>query len=175
MECVQSVLFVAMIKQFLESVAWGKLDYLIVDTPPGTSDEHMAIVEYLSHKNPTAVMVTTPQLVAIEDVEKEISFCRAVGVPIDGVIENMSGYICPHCSECSNIFSSGGGEQLAKSNDLQFLGKLAICPAVARLLEGKLADSATETSGESNNLIQEYKETELYPQFVEIVSKLINK
>ena len=115
-----------MIKQFLESVAWGNLDYLIIDTPPGTSDEHMAIVEYLQGKNPTAIVVTTPQLVAIEDVEKEISFCKTLNIPIEGVIENMSGYICPHCSECSNIFSSGGGEQLAKSHELEFLGKLPI-------------------------------------------------
>ena len=158
-----------MIKQFLESVAWGDLDYLIIDTPPGTSDEHMAIVEYLQYKHPSAIIVTTPQLVAIEDVEKEISFCKTLNIPIEGVIENMSGYVCPHCSECSNVFSSGGGEQLAKSHDLEFLGKLPICPKVARLLEGK------RTENEGKSLIESYKETELYPHFQKMITKLIKE
>lgn len=156
-----------MIKQFLESVAWGNLDYLIIDTPPGTSDEHMAIVEYLQHKHPTAIIVTTPQLVAVEDVEKEISFCKTVGVPIVGVIENMSGYTCPHCSECSNVFSSGGGEQLAKSHELEFLGKLPISPKVARLLEGK------RSIQQETDLITAYKETELYPYFLNMIAKIV--
>lgn len=105
------------------------------------------------------------KLVAVEDVEKEISFCKTLNVPIDGVIENMSGYICPHCAECSNVFSSGGGEQLAQSHDLDFLGKLPICPKVARLLEGK----STE---EHSNLIEAYKQTELYPVFLKMIEKL---
>ena len=80
----------------------------------------------------------------------------------------MSGYICPHCSECSNVFSSGGGEQLAKSHDLKFLGKLPICPKVARLLEGKAPASAFE----SLNLIEAYKQTELYPLFLKMTENL---
>jgi len=87
-----------MIKQFLEDVCWGELDYLVIDTPPGTSDEHISIVEYLSNLSPIAVLVTTPQNVAISDVKKELNFCRKVNVPISGIIENMSGYVCPHCS-----------------------------------------------------------------------------
>lgn len=81
----------------------------------------------------------------------------------------MSGYICPHCSECSNIFSSGGAEQLAKSHDLPFLGKLPICPKVARLLEGKGEDHLES----KNNLIESYKNTELYPLFQIITDKII--
>lgn len=89
----------AMIKQFLQDVYWGELDYLLIDTPPGTSDEHIGIVEYLKEFNPDgAVIVTTPQGVAIADVRKEISFCNKVKLPILGVVENMSGFVCPHCA-----------------------------------------------------------------------------
>ncbi|CAO3666133.1 unnamed protein product [Rhizopus stolonifer] len=96
----------AMIKQFLQDVYWGELDYLLIDTPPGTSDEHISVVEYLKSCNPDgAVIVTTPQAVAIADVRKEISFCRKVNMPILGVVENMSGYVCPHCAVCLNIFT----------------------------------------------------------------------
>lgn len=89
----------AMIKQFLQDVCWGNLDYLLIDTPPGTSDEHISIIENLKEYQPDgAVVVTTPQAVAIADVRKELSFCRKVKLPVIGVIENMSGFVCPHCS-----------------------------------------------------------------------------
>jgi len=89
----------AMIRQFLTDVQWGYLDYLIVDTPPGTSDEHISIVESLRDHNPDgAVLVTTPQAVALADVRKELNFCRKVGLEILGVVENMSGFVCPHCA-----------------------------------------------------------------------------
>lgn len=89
---------IAMIKQFVEDVAWGKLDYLVIDTPPGTSDEHISIVEYLkAYKPDGAVIVTTPQGVSLSDVRKEISFCRKVELKMIGLVENMSGYKCPHC------------------------------------------------------------------------------
>jgi Mrp family chromosome partitioning ATPase len=91
----------AMIKQFLQDVCWGELDYLIIDTPPGTSDEHISVVEYLKAFNPDgAVIVTTPQGVALADVRKELSFCNKVQLPILGVVENMSGFVCPHCAVC---------------------------------------------------------------------------
>jgi Mrp family chromosome partitioning ATPase len=88
-----------MIRQFLTDTCWGELDYLIVDTPPGTSDENISIVEHLKAYNPDGVvLVTTPQAVALADVRKQVSFCRQVGVPILGLVENMSGFICPHCA-----------------------------------------------------------------------------
>ena len=94
-----------MIKQFLQDVCWGELDYLLVDTPPGTSDEHIGIVEYLREFNPDgAVIVTTPQGVAIADVRKELSFCKKVKLPILGVVENMSGFVCPHCAVSWNPY-----------------------------------------------------------------------
>ena len=91
----------AMIKQFVEDVCWGELDVLIIDTPPGTSDEHISIVENLKNYNPDgAVLVTTPQNVSLSDVRKEINFCKKIKLPIIGLIENMSGFVCPHCSVC---------------------------------------------------------------------------
>lgn len=94
-----------MIKQFLRDVDWDELEYLLVDTPPGTSDEHLSIVEYLREAGLSgAVIVTTPQEVSLLDVRKEITFCKKVGVPIIGVVENMSGFACPKC-KVSNLKS----------------------------------------------------------------------
>ncbi len=135
-----------MINQFLVDVRWDKLDYLIIDTPPGTSDEHLAIVENLKSYAPDgAVIVTTPQGVALSDVRKEISFCRKIGLPILGIVENMSGFVCPHCSvntyyvqplqECTNIFSSEGGRLLAEEQGLRFLGKIPIDPSLTAACE----------------------------------------
>lgn len=121
----------AMIKQFLTDVYWQDLDYLIIDTPPGTSDEHISVVENIQPFNPDgAILVTTPQGVAIGDVRREISFCKKTGVKILGLIENMSGFVCPTCSECTNIFSSGGGESLASHANIKFLGRVPIDPSV---------------------------------------------
>ncbi|XP_076461202.1 cytosolic Fe-S cluster assembly factor NUBP2 homolog [Babylonia areolata] len=117
----------AMIRQFLSDVHWQDTEYLIIDTPPGTSDEHISVMENLRAFNPDgAILVTTPQAVAVGDVRRELTFCRKTGIPVIGIIENMSGYKCPHCSECTNIFSSGGGEALAKEAGVQFLGCIPI-------------------------------------------------
>ncbi|XP_067951552.1 cytosolic Fe-S cluster assembly factor NUBP2 homolog [Watersipora subatra] len=119
----------SMIKQFLTDVYWQDIDYLIIDTPPGTSDEHISVVENIQPWNPDgAILVTTPQGVAIGDVRREIAFCRKTGVNILGLIENMSGFVCPTCSECTNIFSSGGGEALANHSKINFLGRIPIDP-----------------------------------------------
>jgi len=126
----------AIIKQFVDDVCWGYLDYLIVDTPPGTSDEHLSVVEKLLPLHPTALIVTTPQAVSLTDVEKEISFCRRVSLPIIGLIENMSGFVCPHCSECTKIFGSGGGKALAETENIPFLGQLPIDPKLMLNLDG---------------------------------------
>uniref|UniRef100_A0AAG5DIP3 Cytosolic Fe-S cluster assembly factor NUBP2 homolog n=1 Tax=Anopheles atroparvus TaxID=41427 RepID=A0AAG5DIP3_ANOAO len=125
----------AMIRQFLEDVSWGELDYLIVDTPPGTSDEHITVMECLKGvvNADGAIIVTTPQEMALEDVRKEVTFCKKTGIPILGIVENMSGFVCPHCSECTNIFSSGGGRSLAELASVPHLGTLPIDPRVGEL------------------------------------------
>ena len=117
----------SMIGQLLKEVSWGALDYLFIDTPPGTGDEHISILEALGSANKSAVLVSTPQLVAVNDVRREITFCRKMSLPIIGLIENMSGFVCPNCRECSNIFSSEGCRGLAGEMGVGFLGTLPVC------------------------------------------------
>lgn len=113
------------IQQFLQEVNWGKLDYLIVDLPPGTGDEPISIAQLISDCD-GAVIVTTPQDVALLSVRKSINFARAIGMPIIGLIENMSGFICPHCGKETEIFKSGGGFKACLDFNVQFLGKIPI-------------------------------------------------
>ncbi|KAK4320077.1 hypothetical protein Pmani_009043 [Petrolisthes manimaculis] len=121
----------AMIKQLLTSIMWN-VDYLIIDTPPGTSDEHISVMENLrSAAVLGAVLVTTPQMMAVGDVARELTFCRRTGINILGVLENMAGFVCPNCSECSNILATGGGEQLAVKAGVPFLGRVPIDPMLA--------------------------------------------
>jgi len=116
------------IRQFVADMAWGELDYLVIDAPPGTGDEPLSIAQTI--KDVQALVVTTPQAIALADVRKSINFCKTVNMPILGVVENMSGYICPHCEEKVDIFSSGGGEQVARDFDLPFLGRVPMDPRV---------------------------------------------
>ncbi|HBG17994.1 MAG TPA: ATPase [Desulfobulbaceae bacterium] len=116
------------IRQFISDMDWGELDYLIIDAPPGTGDEPLSVAQTIPHVK--AVVVTTPQKVALADVRKSINFCKTVKVEIVGVVENMSGLVCPHCHETVNIFKSGGGEALARELDLPFLGKVPMDPMV---------------------------------------------
>eukprot|EP00762_Andalucia_godoyi_P001221 ANDGO_04827.mRNA.1 Cytosolic Fe-S cluster assembly factor NUBP2 homolog len=118
-----------MIKQFMQEVFWENLDYLLIDTPPGTSDEHLSTIEYLKASNPRgAILVTTPQQVSITDVRKEASFCHKMGIKVLGVVENMSGFVCPCCGEVDNVFLTGGGEKLAAEISSPFLGCIPIDP-----------------------------------------------
>ncbi|XP_035694660.1 cytosolic Fe-S cluster assembly factor nubp1-like [Branchiostoma floridae] len=130
-----------LIKQFLRDVDWGELDYLVVDTPPGTSDEHLSIVQYLSSAGlDGAVLVTTPQEVSLLDVRKEINFCKKVHLPVVGVVENMSSFICPSCQGESQIFppTTGGAEKMAADMGVPFLGRLPLDPRIGKCCdEGK--------------------------------------
>lgn len=117
------------IKQFIQDVEWGNLDYLIVDCPPGTGDEPLSVVQFL--EEPTgAIVVTTPQKLAIADVKKSIGFCKTLNIPIIGVIENMSGFICPDCNKTIDIFKTDGGKQMAHDMNVPFLGKIPLDPAI---------------------------------------------
>ncbi len=117
------------IKQFIENVAWEELDYLVVDCPPGTGDEPLSVVQLLEDVT-GAVIVTTPQKLAIADVRKSVNFCKKVNVPVLGVIENMSGFVCPECNKTVDIFKSGGGEKMAQDMNVPFLGKIPIDPKI---------------------------------------------
>jgi len=117
------------IRQFLKDVAWGRLDYLIVDSPPGTGDEPLSVAQLVGR--PTeAVIVTTPQDLSISDVRRCISFCKALSLQILGIVENMSGYVCPKCGERTDLFKSGGGKALAEELGISLLGQIPIDPQV---------------------------------------------
>jgi ATP-binding protein involved in chromosome partitioning len=117
------------IKQFLKDVEWGELDYLIIDSPPGTGDEPLSVCQLIEDAA-AAIIVTTPQEVAITDVKKAITFCRKLGLPVLGIVENMSGFVCPRCGEVTHIFKKGGGERLASETDVPFLGSIPIDPQI---------------------------------------------
>ncbi len=116
------------IRQFVSDMDWGELDYLVVDAPPGTGDEPLSVAQTITDIK--AVVVTTPQEVALADVRKSINFCKTVNMEIVGVVENMSGFVCPHCNKKADIFKTGGGENVAREFDLPFLGKVPMDPKI---------------------------------------------
>ncbi|GAA5903923.1 hypothetical protein JCM8208_001728 [Rhodotorula glutinis] len=160
----------AMIKQFLAEVRWGDLDYLIVDTPPGTSDEHISLLESLrpilapptpSPPLPTlsALLVSTPQALALLDVSKELSFVRRTQLPLLGLVENMSGYVCPHCGDVVGVFGQGGAEDFCRREEERkgsevegegggcaFLGRIPIDRELVALLDDVAAQGAPEVA-----------------------------
>ncbi|MBN2560249.1 MAG: P-loop NTPase [Phycisphaerae bacterium] len=117
------------IRQFLKDVAWGELDYLVVDSPPGTGDEPLSVAQLIG-PGAGAVIVTTPQEVAIADVRRCVSFCGSVSLPVIGIVENMSGYVCPKCGERVDLFKTGGGKALAEEMNVPFLGTIPIDPHI---------------------------------------------
>lgn len=124
-----------MIKDFLCKVDWNDLDYLLIDTPPGTSDEHLSIEKYLSGAFiDGAIILTTPQEISLIDVRKQINFCKRVGINIIGVVENMSGFVCPKCTKETQIFfpATGGGEKMAEEMAVPFLGRIPLDPRIAQ-------------------------------------------
>jgi Mrp family chromosome partitioning ATPase len=133
------------IKQFIGDVDWGDLDFLIIDSPPGTGDEPLTIAQTI--QDAKAIIVTTPQEVSLADVRKSISFCKTVNMEIFGVVENMSGFICPHCGESVDIFGIGGGEKTAAAASIPFLGRIPMDPRVVACgdegcsIQEKYADS----------------------------------
>jgi Mrp family chromosome partitioning ATPase len=118
----------SLIEQFLNDVAWGPLDYLIIDCPPGTGDEPLSVAQQLKERA-EAVLVTTPQAVSTADVSRSINFCRQLSMPVVGLVENMSGFVCPNCHATTDIFRTGGGKMLAERYDIPFLGSIPIDPS----------------------------------------------
>ncbi|MBN2645598.1 MAG: Mrp/NBP35 family ATP-binding protein [Desulfuromonadaceae bacterium] len=116
------------IQQFIKDVSWGDLDYLVVDCPPGTGDEPLTIAQLIGNKNSGAVLVTTPQKVALVDVRKSVTFCRQLQLPVFGIVENMSGFVCPKCNEVIDIFKKGGGRAMAAEMTVPFLGAVPVDP-----------------------------------------------
>jgi len=116
------------IRQFIAEIDWGRLDYLVIDAPPGTGDEPLSVAQTI--KDVHALIVTTPQEVALADVRKSINFCKHVNIKILGIVENMSGFICPHCDQTVDIFGTGGGKKTALAFSLPFLGNVPMDPQV---------------------------------------------
>jgi len=140
-----------MIKQFLKDVHWDQVDILLVDSPPGTSDEHLSINSFLKDAGVDgAIIVTTPQEVALLDVRKEVNFCRKAGIKVLGVVENMSGFVCPSCKGTSEIFAAttGGAEQMASEMGIPFLGRLPLDPSLLKACESGASffEAASEQS-----------------------------
>ena len=151
----------SMIKDFIAHVQWGSLDYLVVDCPPGTGDEPLSVAQFLKGKA-KAVIVTTPQQVATIDVEKCITFCKQLELPVVGVIENMSGFVCPHCGKTVDIFSKGGGELLATQYGIPFLGSIPLDPDIAR------------SGDEEKPYVYFYSKTVAAKVFDDIVEKIVH-
>jgi ATP-binding protein involved in chromosome partitioning len=120
----------SVLKQFLKDVAWGDLDYLIIDSPPGTGDEPLSVAQLIGRLD-GAIVVTTPQKVAAADVRKSVNFCRQLKIPVLGVVENMSGFACPKCGDVTQVFRTGAGQQIAKDMLVPFLGAIPLDPQVA--------------------------------------------
>ena len=117
------------IKQFLTDVDWGELDYLVVDSPPGTGDEPLSVAQLIENAD-GAVVVTTPQEMSVQDVRRCVVFCRQLKLPVLGVVENMSGFVCSRCGEQTPIFGADGGRKMAEETNVPFLGSVPIEPAV---------------------------------------------
>ncbi len=144
------------ISQFLRDVEWGELDYLVVDLPPGTSDAQLTLAQAVPISG--TVLVTTPQDVALSDVTKALAMLQRLNVPVIGIVENMSGFVCPHCGETTEIFGHGGGERFAREHGLEFLGKVPLdvtvrqggdagIPAVAQRSPGPAAAALVAVAG----------------------------
>ncbi|QGY41378.1 P-loop NTPase [Pseudodesulfovibrio cashew] len=115
------------IRQFISDTQWGELDFLVIDSPPGTGDEPMTVLKTVPEA--LAVVVTTPQEVSLSDVRKSINFLQYAKANVLGVVENMSGLVCPHCHESIDLFKKGGGKDLAEKYGLEFLGEIPLDPA----------------------------------------------
>jgi len=142
------------IEQFLGDINWGELDYLIIDAPPGTGDEPLSVCQLIP-KLTGSVIITTPQDVALLDARKTVSFSRALGVPVIGIVENMSGFTCPYCGKKIDIFKTGGAIKAAKQMNLNFLGDVPLDPKIVDSSDdGKPFITAVEDNPNAEKLEQ---------------------
>jgi ATP-binding protein involved in chromosome partitioning len=147
------------LRQMFEDIAWGELDFLLIDLPPGTGDTQISLVQQVVVAG--AVVVTTPQTVALQDSQKAIAMFEKTNIPVFGVVENMSGYICPHCGGESHIFGHGGGESMADRNHVPFLARI---PLVGKIREG----------GDSGRPVAAQADSPIRMHFLEVAQKIAN-
>ena len=146
------------IRQFIADVEWGELDFLIIDSPPGTGDEPLSVAQTIPDSK--AIIVTTPQEVALADIRKSINFCKTVKMGIFGLIENMSGFTCPNCGEKIDLFGTGGGKRTADAMGVTFLGKIPF-------------DLNVVACGDTGVSFQEkYKDSPVTKAFADIAEKM---
>lgn len=147
------------IKQFIGDIDWGELDYLIIDAPPGTGDEPLTVAKTIP--DAYALIVTTPQEVSLIDVRKSIRFCQKIKMRILGIVENMSGFICPHCGKPIDLFKRGGGQKLAEEYRIRFLGRIPVDPRVV------------DTGDTGRPIVAAYPESITAKAFEELVRTII--
>jgi len=151
---------IGVIRQFIADIEWSDLDFLIVDSPPGTGDEPLTVAQTIPDAK--ALIVTTPQEISLADVRKSIHFCQQVNMEILGLVENMSGFVCPHCGKVIDLFKTGGGLITAKQENIRFLGTLPIEPTVVR-------------NGDAGNMaLLDKEEIEFSRSFNEIVDRILS-
>ena len=147
------------IRQFISDVHWGQLDYLILDSPPGTGDEPLSVAQTIPGAK--AIIVTTPQEISLADIRKSINFCRTVKMPTLGLIENMSGFVCPHCGKPVDLFGTGGGFRTALAMNVPFLGRIPFDP--------KMVECAD--AGES--YLEKYPDSEVTQAYNQVVATIM--
>lgn len=158
----RGALKIKVLNQFMNDVAWGELDYLIIDSPPGTGDEPLTILQTLG-PDTKAVIVTTPQTVATDDVKRSINFCKKMGNSILGLVENMSSFVCPETNKEYNIFGKGGGKLLSEEYNVPLLASLPIDPSVV------------EAGDKGNIFIKTFPDSELSKRFNKIIDTIVNQ
>lgn len=151
---------ISAIRQFIGDIDWGKLDYLIIDAPPGTGDEPLTVAKTIPEAY--ALLVTTPQEVSLIDVKKSIRFCQKVKLRILGLVENMSGFICPHCGKGIDLFKKGGGQKLAEEMGIRFLGRIPVDPRIV------------DTGDTGKPIIAAYPESITAKAFEELVRNIVS-
>ena len=149
------------IKQFLGEIEWGELDYLIIDSPPGTGDEPLSICQLIPEAD-GSIIVTTPQDVALIDSRKTVRFSQTLKIPVLGIVENMSGFKCPHCGESIDLFKVGGGEKAALSLQVPFLGRIPIDPDIV------------DASDDGKPYIYDFEDHDAARNIQEIINKIID-
>ena len=152
---------ISAIRQFISDIDWGDLDYLIVDSPPGTGDEPLTVAQTIPDAE--ALIVTTPQEISLADVRKSINFCKQVNLKITGVVENMSGFVCPHCGKNIPIFGKGGGKGMAHQMGVPFLGEIPLDTQMVEMGDTGKLDALAEMS-----------ELEINKVYEEIVNRIVN-
>ncbi len=150
-----------LIKQFLEDVVWGELDYLVVDCPPGTGDEAISVMQLLG-RDAYGLIVTTPQQLSLDDVRRSIRFCEKTQNPILGLIENMSGLVCRYCKKRVEVLPVGGAEELARGKGIEFLGKIPMDPSISK-------------AGDMGTLFVTEEGSQAAEAFMNIVKKVVDR